>query len=167
MWRCRGGMSCVCPSRLEVSRGIVEENRVTLERHWSSSVDLTHANSCQLNSSPMTPTNCAHVTSPSSVFWLTNPMTRSRMLLCLGTNRGELNAGTTCRATLHAVCGSCLGNGFRFWGTGSFLKTWGALKKNWLRNEEDWGKRQQLQFCARLCIRACKSNTGTFVGHVM
>ena len=39
MWRHRGDMSCTCPGRLEVSRGIVEAKRVTLERHWSSSVD--------------------------------------------------------------------------------------------------------------------------------
>ena len=49
--------------RLEVSGGIVEEKHVTLERHLSSAVDLTKTNSCQLNSTHMTPTNCSRVTS--------------------------------------------------------------------------------------------------------
>ena len=42
-------MSCACPGRLEVSRGIVEANQVTLERHQRSLVDLTSSNSGQLN----------------------------------------------------------------------------------------------------------------------
>ena len=37
---------------------------MTSERHWSSSVDLTHTNSCHLNSTPVTPTNCSRITSP-------------------------------------------------------------------------------------------------------
>ena len=36
MWRHRGGMSCACPGRLEVSRGIVEAKHVTSDRHLSS-----------------------------------------------------------------------------------------------------------------------------------
>ena len=65
MWRHRGGMSCACPGRLEVSGGIVEAKHVTLERHSSSAVDLdlTNTNSCQLNSTHMTPTNCSRITS--------------------------------------------------------------------------------------------------------
>ena len=55
---------CACPGRLEVSRGSVEANGVTLERHRSSSVDLTNTNSCQLNSTPLTPTNCSRITLP-------------------------------------------------------------------------------------------------------
>ena len=38
---------------LEVSRGIVGANHVTLERHWSFSVGLTHSNSYQLRSTPL------------------------------------------------------------------------------------------------------------------
>ena len=67
-------MCCAFPGGLEVSGGIVEENHVTLERHWSSSVDLTHANSCQLNSTPMTPPNCSHcwkqgITATATSMW--------------------------------------------------------------------------------------------------
>ena len=63
MWKHRGGMSCTCPGRLEVSRGIVEAKRVTSEQHKSSSMDLTDWNSCQLNSAPLIPTNCSRITS--------------------------------------------------------------------------------------------------------
>ena len=63
MWRHRGGMSCACPGRLEVSRGIVEAKHVTSDRHSSSAVDLTNTNSCQLKSTHMTPTNCSRITS--------------------------------------------------------------------------------------------------------
>ena len=31
MWRRRGGMSCICPGRLEMSRGSVEAKHVTLQ----------------------------------------------------------------------------------------------------------------------------------------
>ena len=50
MWRHHGGMSCACPGRLEVSRGIVEAKHVTSGRHPSSVVNLTNTNSCQLRS---------------------------------------------------------------------------------------------------------------------
>ena len=66
-WRHRGGMSCACPGRLEVSRGIVEAKHVTSGRHPSSVVDLTNTNSCQLKSTHVTPTNCSRITSPSLV----------------------------------------------------------------------------------------------------
>ena len=56
-------MSCTCPGRLEVSRGIVEAKRVTSDRHKGSAVYLTSTNSCQLNSTHMTPTNCSRITS--------------------------------------------------------------------------------------------------------
>ena len=62
-WRHRGGMSCTCPGRLEVSRGIVEAKHVTSDRHSSSAADLTNTNSCQLSSAHITPTNCSRVTS--------------------------------------------------------------------------------------------------------
>ena len=62
-WRHRGGMSCACPGRLEVSRGIVEAKHVTTGRHPSPAVDLTNTNSCQLKSTHMTPTNCSRITS--------------------------------------------------------------------------------------------------------
>ena len=47
MWRHRGG---ACPGGLEVSRGIVEANCMTLWYIRVPSVDLTHPNSCQLMS---------------------------------------------------------------------------------------------------------------------
>ena len=47
MWRHRGG---ACPGGLEVSRGIVEANCMTLWHIRVPSVDLTHPNSCQLMS---------------------------------------------------------------------------------------------------------------------
>ena len=53
-WRHRGGMSCACPGRLEVSRGIVEAKHVTSDRHKGSAVHLTNTNSCQLNSTHVT-----------------------------------------------------------------------------------------------------------------
>ena len=56
-------MSCACPGRLEVSRGIVEAKHVTSDRHEGSAVHLTSTNSCQLNSTHMTPTNCSRITS--------------------------------------------------------------------------------------------------------
>ena len=62
-WRHRGGMSCTCPGRLEVSRGIAEAKHVTSDRRKSSAVYLTNTNSCQLNSTHMTPTNCSRITS--------------------------------------------------------------------------------------------------------
>ena len=37
---------------------------MTSERHSSSAVDLTNTNSCQLNSTHVTPTNCSRITSP-------------------------------------------------------------------------------------------------------
>ena len=74
-WRHRGGMSCACPGRLEVSRGIVEAKHVTSGRHPSSVVDLTNTNSCQLKSAHVTPTNCSHITSPVSP--QTRPETKS------------------------------------------------------------------------------------------
>ena len=49
--------------RLEVSRGIVEAQHVTSERHSNSAVVLTNLNSCQLNSTLMTPTNGSRITS--------------------------------------------------------------------------------------------------------
>ena len=64
-WRHRGGMSCACPGRLEVSRGIVEAKHVTSDRHSSSAADLTNTNSGQLKSTHVTPTNCSRVTSPT------------------------------------------------------------------------------------------------------
>ena len=36
---------------------------MTSERHSSSAVDLTNTNSCQLNSTHVTPTNCSRITS--------------------------------------------------------------------------------------------------------
>ena len=63
MWRHRGCMSCACPGRLEVSRGIVEAKHVTSGRHPSSAADLTNTNSCQLKSTHVTSTNCSRVTS--------------------------------------------------------------------------------------------------------
>ena len=65
-WRHRRGMSCTCPGRLEVSRGIVEAKHVTSDRHKGSAVCLTNTNSCQLNSTHMTPTNCSRITSRTS-----------------------------------------------------------------------------------------------------
>ena len=62
-------MSCACPGRLEVSRGIVEAKHVTSGRHPSSVVDLTNTNSCQLKSTHMTPTNCSRITSPAPSLW--------------------------------------------------------------------------------------------------
>ena len=56
-------MSCTCPGRLEVSGGIVEAKHVTSDRHEGSAVCLTSTNSCQLNSTHMTPTNCSRITS--------------------------------------------------------------------------------------------------------
>ena len=56
-------VSCACPGRLEVSRGIVEAKHVTSGRHPSSAADLTNTNSCQLKSTHVTPTNCSRVTS--------------------------------------------------------------------------------------------------------
>ena len=85
MWRHDGGMSCACPGRLEVSRGIVEAKHVTLERHLSSAVDLTNTNSCQLNSTNMTPTNCSRITSPCLLCALRHSRTegvRPRLSVC-------------------------------------------------------------------------------------
>ena len=65
-------MSCTCPGRLEVSGGIAEAKHVTSDRRESSAVCLTNTNSCQLNSTHMTPTNCSRITSPCTGCWI-NP----------------------------------------------------------------------------------------------
>ena len=55
-WRHRGGMSCTCPGRLEVSRGIVEAKHVTSDRRKSSAVYLTNTNSYSVEANSRSPT---------------------------------------------------------------------------------------------------------------